>query len=151
MTKKQQTTLSALFNEMADKYVSLGDAIDLRNAEYAENFSFAENLFINAAVKPASVLKGVFTKRSEYTKFMTETELLVTREEFPMRPKNQVVSRNCFVSMMKDAYGEKFDTPIAADSLDARMVSYSVNAWNKCEDKTAQVKSGAYVTMANRF
>ena len=93
----------------------------------------------------------IFTKRSEYTKFMTETELLVTREGFPMRPKNQVVSRNCFVSMMKDAYGEKFNTPIAADSLDARMVSYSVNAWNKCEDKTAQVKSGAYVTMANRF
>jgi hypothetical protein len=151
MSEKKQTTLNAIFNEMADKYVNLGEVMDLRNTEYAANFSFAENLFINAAVKPATLLKGIFMKKSEYTKFMAETELLVAREGVPMRPKNQVMSRNCFVSMLKDAYGEKFDTPIAVDSLDARMAAYSVNSWNKCEDKSPQVKSGAYVTMANRF
>ncbi len=151
MSEKQQTTLSAIFNEMTDKYVNLGEAVDLRNAEYAANFSFAQNLYINAAVKPATALKGIFTKKSAYTQFMIETDFFVKREGFPMRPKNQIVSRNCFVAMAKDAYGDKIDTPIDVDSLDARMAAYSVDAWNKCEDKTADVKSGVYVTMANRF
>jgi hypothetical protein len=135
-----EKTYRQIFNEMTDKKANGEEYYKHYDKECAA-FSFADKAQLYLLDNPTKFLSLIFRQSSQKTKNLLDSDMYLKVGAYPGLSRNQLISRDLFVSVMSDG----LDLDKVPSEFQTLLHESIVRAWNASEDKSAEVKKGIYV------